>query len=151
MLFRRKSINTPSPAGMILSYLALGAWTFVVLLPLYWLVVTSLKLPIHVAQGPFYIPFVDFQPSLDAWYYILLGDLSNDTLRTYANTLAVAPMSALLALLFGTAAAYCLARYEYRPRVGAVVSFIGCGIIATIAVAWSVPWQIALAASLAIF
>jgi len=151
MAFRRKSIHSPSPVGMVLSYLALGIWTFVVLLPLYWLVVTSLKLPIQVAQGPFYIPFVDFQPSLDAWYYILLGDLSNDTLRTYANTLAVAPMSALLALLFGTAAAYGLARYEYRPRVGAVVSFIGCVIIATIAVAWSVPWQIALAASLAIF
>lgn len=151
MLFRRKSINSPSPAGMILSYLALGVWTFVVLLPLYWLVVTSLKLPIQVAQGPFYLPFVDFQPSLDAWYYILAGDLSNDTLRTYANTLVVAPSSALLALLFGTAAAYGLARFEYRPRVGAVVAFIGCVVLAIIAVVLSVPWQIALAASLAIF
>src|SRR6476660_7220516 len=110
MAFRRKSIHSPSPLGMVMSYLALGVWTFVVLLPLYWLVVTSLKLPIQVAQGPFYIPFVDFQPSLDAWYYILAGDLSNDTLRTYANTLAVAPTSAGLALLFGTAAAYGLVR-----------------------------------------
>jgi multiple sugar transport system permease protein len=136
---------------MVLSYLALGAWTFVVLLPLYWLAVTSLKLPIQVAQGPFYIPFVDFQPSLHAWHYILAGDLSNDTLRTYANTLAVAPMSALLALLFGTAAAYGLVRFEYRPRVGAVVSFIGCVALSIIAVALGVPWQIAVAASLAIF
>jgi multiple sugar transport system permease protein len=151
MLFRRKSINSPSPAGMILSYLALGIWTLVVLLPLYWLVVTSLKLPIQVAQGPFYIPFVDFQPSLDAWYYILVGDLSNDTLRTYANTLSVAPISAGLALLFGTAAAYGLVRFEYRPRVGAIVSFIGCVVLAIIAVALSVPWQIAIAASLAVF
>jgi len=151
MLFRRRSIHSPSPIGMILSYLALGIWTFVVVLPLYWLVVTSLKLPIQVAQGPFYIPFVDFQPSLEAWYYILLGDLSNDTLRTYANTLAVAPMSALLALLFGTAAAYGLVRFEYRPRVGAVVSFIGCVVLTIIAVVLSVPWQIAVAASLAIF
>jgi len=151
MAFRRKSIHSPSPVGMVLSYLALGLWTFVVLLPLYWLVVTSLKLPIQVAQGPFYIPFVDFQPSLDAWYYILLGDLSNDTLRTYANTLAVAPMSAGLALLFGTAAAYGLVRFEYRPRVGAVVSFIGCVVLTIIAVVLSVPWQIAVAASLAIF
>src|SRR5512138_1598121 len=126
MLFRRKSIHSPSPIGMILSYLALGTWTFVVLLPLYWLVVTSLKLPIQVAQGPFYIPFVDFQPTLENWHYILLGDLSNDTLRTYANTLAVAPSSALLALIFGTAAAYGLARFEYRPRIGAILSFFGC-------------------------
>jgi multiple sugar transport system permease protein len=136
---------------MILSYLALGAWTCVVLLPLYWLVVTSLKLPIQVAQGPFYIPFIDFQPSLDAWYYILAGDLSNDTLRTYANTLAVAPISAMLALLFGTAAAYGLVRFEYRPRVGAIVSFIGCVILTIIAVTLSVPWEIAVAAGLSIF
>jgi multiple sugar transport system permease protein len=151
MAFRRKSIHSPSPIGIILSYLALGIWTFVVLLPLYWLVVTSLKLPIQVAQGPFYIPFVDFQPTLESWYYILLGDLSNDTLRTYANTVAVAPMSAGLALLFGTAAAYGLVRFEYRPRVGAIVSFIGCVVLAIIAVVLGVPWQIAVAASLAIF
>jgi multiple sugar transport system permease protein len=136
---------------MALSYLALGLWTFVVLLPLYWLVVTSLKLPIQVAQGPFYIPFVDFQPTLDAWYYILAGDLSRDTLRTYANTLVVAPVSALLALLFGTAAAYGLVRFDYRPRVGAIVSFIGCVILSIVAVVLSAPWQIAVAASLAIF
>jgi multiple sugar transport system permease protein len=150
-LFRRTSIYSPSLVGGILSYLVLGAWTFVVLLPLYWLVVTSLKLPIQVAQGPFYIPFVDFQPSLHAWDYILLGDLSNDTLRTYANTLIVAPTSALLALLFGTAAAYGLVRFEYRPRVGAVVSFIGCVVLSIVAVVLSVPWQIAVASSLAIF
>ena len=29
--------------------------------------VTSFKLPIQVDKGPFYIPFVDFQPTLDAW------------------------------------------------------------------------------------
>ncbi len=151
MASRRRSIHSPSRAGMILSYLALGAWTFVVLLPLYWLVVTSLKLPIQVAQGPFYIPFVDFKPSLDAWYYILAGDLSNDTLRTYANTLVVAPISAGLALLFGTAAAYGLVRFDYRPRVGAVVSFIGCVVLAIVAVVLGAPWQIAVAAGLGIF
>jgi multiple sugar transport system permease protein len=151
MLFRRKSINSPSPVGIVLSYLALAIWTFVVLLPLYWLVVTSLKLPIQVAQGPFYIPFVDFEPTLEAWYYVLVGDLSRDILRTYANTLIVAPSSALLALLFGTASAYGLVRFDYRPRIGAIVSFIGCLVLTVIAVVFNVPWQIAIAASLAIF
>lgn len=150
-LFQRKSIYTPSPVGIVLAYLALGAWTLVVLLPLYWLVVTSLKLPIQVAEGPFYFPFVDFQPSLHAWDYILVGDLSNDTLRTYANTLIVAPASAMLALLLGTAAAYALVRFEYRPRVGAVLSFIGCVIITILMIGMGVPWQVAIAAGLAIF
>jgi multiple sugar transport system permease protein len=60
-------------------------------------------------------------------------------------------MSAMFALLFGTAAAYGLVRFEYRPRVGAVVSFIGCVVLSIVAVVLSVPWQIAIAASLAIF
>jgi multiple sugar transport system permease protein len=150
-LFQRRSIYKPSPAGLALAYLALIIWTLVVLLPLYWLVVTSLKLPIQVDDGPFYLPFVDFQPSLHAWDYILVGDLSNDTLRTYANTLIVAPLSALLALLLGTAAAYALVRFDYRPRLGAILSFIGCVILVIIAVILGVPWQIAVASALAIF
>src|SRR5262245_2538439 len=62
-IFRRRSVFVPSRAGMIGSYAALGLWTFVVLFPLYWLFVTSFKLPIQVDSGPVYIPFVDFQPS----------------------------------------------------------------------------------------
>ncbi|MCK6625210.1 MAG: carbohydrate ABC transporter permease [Anaerolineae bacterium] len=150
-LFRRKSLYMPSPAGIFLAYLALGLWTVVVLLPIYWLVVTSLKLPIQVAEGPFYIPFVDFQPTLNSWKYVLIGDLSNDTLRTYANTLIVAPTSALLALLLGTAAAYALVRFDYQPRLGAIFSFIGCLILTIVAIILSVPWQVAIAAGLAIF
>jgi multiple sugar transport system permease protein len=129
----------------------LAMWTFIVLLPIYWLVVTSLKLPIQVAEGPFYMPFVDFQPTLNSWKYVLVGDLSRDTLRTYANTLIVAPTSALLALLLGTAAAYALVRFDYQPRLGAILSFIGCIILAIIAIILSVPWQVAIAAALAIF
>jgi multiple sugar transport system permease protein len=150
-LFQRRSIHSPSPGSMLLSYLALSIWTFVVLFPLYWLVVTSLKLPIQVAEGPFYIPFVDFQPTLASWHYVLAGDLSNDTLRTYINTLVVAPSSALLALLLGTAAADWLARFAYRPRVGTVVSFLGCVVLVIVAVVLGVPWQLALAVGLAVF
>ena len=89
---RSRSYNTPSPIGKMLTYLGLGFWAFLILFPLYWLIVTSLKIPSQVAEGPFYIPFVDFEPSLDAWKYILVGDLSNDTLRTYRNTAIVAPV-----------------------------------------------------------
>jgi multiple sugar transport system permease protein len=150
-LFQRKSIHAPSPVGMALSYLTLGIWTVIVLLPLYWLVVTSLKIPIQVHEGPFYIPFIDFQPSLHAWDYVLLGDLSRDTLRTYINTVIVAPTSALLALLLGTAAAYALVRFDYRPRLGAIMSFIGCVVLMIVAVILGVPWQIAVVAGLAVF
>jgi multiple sugar transport system permease protein len=150
-LFRRKSLSTPSPAEMALSYLALGIWTLVVLFPLYWLFITSFKLPIDVSSGPFYLPFVDFKPSLHAWDYILVGDLSNDTRRNYINTVIVAPVSAGLALLLGTAAAYGLTRFQYRPRLGAILTFIGCLALAIFAITLGAPWQIALVAAGVLF
>jgi multiple sugar transport system permease protein len=148
---RSNSYNTPSPLGKVATYLALGFWAFLILFPLYWLVVTSLKIPSQVAEGPFYIPFGDFEPSLDAWKYILAGDLSNDTLRTYRNTAIVAPVSALLALIIGSTASYALVRFEYRPRVGAILTFIGCVALGVIAIYLGMPWQVAVAAAIAVF
>ena len=143
--FRRKSIYTLSPFGMTVSYILLGIWTFVCLFPLYWLVVTSLKLPIDVNTGPFYLPSIDFKPSLHAWNYILVGDLSRDTIRPYINTVIVAFTSAVLALLLGMAAAYGLTRFRYRPSIGAILVFIGCVALIVVAINFGVPWLIALA------
>jgi len=148
-LFRRKSTISPSPAAMVLMYLALGIWTLVVLFPLYWLVVTSIKLPIQVIEGPFYLPYVDFQPSLHAWHYIFF-DLRNDTLRPYFNTIVVSLTSSTLTLLLGTAAAYGLLRFHYRPRVGAILMFIGCVVLVIVAVNFGMPWQLAVIAGIAL-
>src|SRR3972149_10738114 len=147
--FQSKSINTPSPVGAVLSYLLLGLWAFLIIFPLYWLLVTSFKISSQVAEGPFYIPFVDFKPSLDAWKYILVGDLSNDTLRNFSNTIIVAPISALIALALGGTAAYALVRFEYRPRVGAILTFIGCLGLSIVIISMGVPWQVAVAVALA--
>ncbi len=149
--FQSKYYNTPSPVGKVLSYLVLGFWAFLILFPIYWLIITSLKISSQVAEGPFYIPFVDFKPSLDAWKYILVGDLSNDTLRTFRNTVIVAPTSALLALILGSTAAYALVRFEYRPRVGAILTFIGCIVLSVVTIYLGVPWPIAVTAALAVF
>jgi multiple sugar transport system permease protein len=150
-LVHRKSLSALSPLEMIFTYLALGLWSLVVLFPLYWLLITSFKLPIDVNDGPYYLPFIDFKPSLHAWEYILVGDLKNDTLRNYLNTIIVAPTSAALALLLGTAAAYGLTRFQYRPRVGAILSFIGCLALAIFAIILGAPWQIALAGAIILF
>src|SRR3990172_241778 len=137
--YRYRSIYTPSPMSMALSYVVLIGWTFLILFPLYWLLVTSFKLPIQGAQGPVYIPFVDFQPSLHAWKYILVGDLSNDTIRVYRNTIVISLTSTALAVVVGSAAAYALARFDYRPRVGAILTFIGCVVLAIVAVVFRAP------------
>ncbi len=141
----------PRPLAAFLSYLVLGFWTLVVLFPIYWLVVTSFKLPIQVDSGPVYLPFIDFQPTLDAWQYILVGDLQNDTFRNYGNTIVVALTSSIIVLFMGTAAAYALVRFNYRPRYAIIALFIACVGLATGSALSGVPWQLALVAALAIF
>jgi multiple sugar transport system permease protein len=151
LFVRSYSPFKPTPLGAIFSYLALGFWALVVLFPIYWLVVTSLKTPLQVDSGPVYIPFVDFQPTGDSWNYILFGDLQNDTIRPYINTVVIASVSSVLVLVLGSAAAYALVRFEYRPRVGVIATFIACVALAIVAVLVGVPWQLAVIAALAIF
>ena len=148
--FRRKSVYVPSPAGRLFTYVVLVFWTFVVLFPLYWLAVTSVKLPIHVDSGPVYVPFVDFQPSLHAWRYIFV-DLGPDTFRPYVNTIVVSITSALLALALGTAASYALTRFSYRPKLGAIGLFVGCVVLAIIGISLGAPWQLVIVSAAAVF
>ena len=147
---RRRSVTDLPPLAKLAAYLTLGAWALVVLFPLYWLAITSFKLPIQVNAGPVYLPFVDFQPSLDAWRYIFV-DLRGDTLRPYVNTVVVAVGSSTLALLLGSAAAYALIRFPYRPRVGVIALFAGCVLLAAVAVVLGVPPALAVVAAAGLF
>lgn len=147
---RRRSILDPGPLEKLVSYVLLFGWAFVCLFPLYWLFVTSFKLPIQVDGGPFYLPFVDFQPSLHAWQYMLVT-IGNDTLRPYINTIIVASTSAVLALLLGSTAAYALVRFRYRPKLGLIALFIGCVGLIVLALVVGVPWQLAVVAGIGVF
>ena len=66
-MFESPAIGKMSPMAKILAYTLLGVWSFFVLFPIYWVVITSFKDAAAVNQGPFYIPFIDFQPTLEAW------------------------------------------------------------------------------------
>ena len=139
-----------SPWAAALSYVLLGSWTAVVVFPLYWILVTSFKLPVQVYAGPVYVPSLDFWPSLHAWRYIFV-DLRNDTLRPYVNTVVVALTSSVLALVLGTAAGYGLLRFRYRPRLGVVLQFVGSALLVGVAVGLNVPWEIAVPAGGGLF
>jgi multiple sugar transport system permease protein len=148
--FRRKSAMDISPLAKLAAWLVLAFWAFIVLFPLYWLVVTSLKTPYAVDKGPFYIPFVDFQPTLDAWHYILV-ELGNDTLRPYINTVIVGLSSATIALILGAMSAYALVRFRYRPRIGIIGLFVLCVAGMFVGIAFGVPWILALVSALGVF
>lgn len=150
-LFSTPNPFRPSPGWMIFSYLILGIWSFIVLFPLYWLVVTAFKLPIDVNIGPKFIPFVDYQPSDHAWQYLLV-ESGNLVTRPYFNTILVATVSSVLALLIGAAASYSLARFTYRPKIGLIVTFLLCAVLATVLIlAVGLAWPVALVIALAVY
>ena len=150
-LFEPRRHGEMAPASRVIVYVLLFFWATVVLFPLYWVVITSFKLPIDVAYPPKYLPFIDYQPSLHAWRYIFV-DLGNDTFRPYLNSVIVASLSTLLALAIGSMAAYALSRIQYKPSVGSVVTFILllAAVVASV-VLTGVDWRVAAIVALALF
>ena len=101
--------------GKVLTYALLVFWSLVCLFPLYWIAVTSLKGNLEIMRGPYYLPFVDFTPSLDAWVDVLT--YANDhLLLRFFNSAVVAITSTLLTVLFGGMAVYGLTRFRYSVR-----------------------------------
>ena len=149
-LFEPKSINEMALGPKAFTYFLLFFWTMIVLFPLYWVFVTSFKLPIHVSDGPVFFPFLDFKPSPHAWSYIFF-ELGNDTLRPYLNSMIIAFFSTCLATAIGAMAAYALVRIQYRVKVISVLAFLlllVCTVIAT--ARFGVPWQLSALVSLAL-
>ncbi|MFN0192851.1 MAG: carbohydrate ABC transporter permease [Aestuariivirga sp.] len=66
-LFEPPAVGRMSPAASIAAHVLLILWSVFVLFPIYWVIITSFKNAVTVNLGPFYIPFWDFEPDLDAW------------------------------------------------------------------------------------
>lgn len=93
-------------------YTPLVIWAFVILFPLYWVVITSFKLPIDTYQHARLWPFIDFQPSLRAWTDVLSGSV--EVAMPLTNSIIAASVSSVLATVMGGLAAFGLARFSYR-------------------------------------
>ena len=148
LLFEPKSLAEPALLPKIVSYVLLVMWTLVVLFPLYWVLVTSVKEEVQVDSGPYYLPFVDFQPSLHAWRFMLL---ENNTLWPYVNSIIVAVVSTLLAVLIGSLAAYAIVRIRFQVKLAAVLCFVSllAGVVVAVA-AFQIPWPIAASVAIAL-
>lgn len=146
-----KQLGQPTRVGAFISYVLLGFWALVVLFPIYWLITASFKEMFQVNNGPFFVPWVDFAPSLENWRYIFV-DVWRDTYRPFINTVIIALTSSALALLIGGSAAYGLTRFEYRPRVAGVWLFIILLLLSVLAVVVvGIPWLLVLAIAAALF
>jgi multiple sugar transport system permease protein len=148
-LFEPPALDRQAPLAKVATYVLLLFWSLIVLVPLYWVLVTSFKLPGQVDNGPFYIPFVDFAPSLHAWDFMLL---QNNTLGPYLNSVVVALASTIIAVMVGALAAYALVRTRVSVKLVTVAIFLVL-LVALIAVTaiLGVRWDIALSAAAALF
>ena len=97
----------------VITHILLVLWALVCLFPIYWVLITSFKLPIAVFQGPKYFPWIDFQPALDAWQFLLTGPTSPAVYRSWINSAILATTSAAIAVIIGAMAGYALTRFRY--------------------------------------
>ena len=90
--------------------IALIVLTVFILLPIYWMVTTSLKTTADTFTIP---PKLIFRPTL-AHYQVIIDE--GVVLKSLVNSLVVATITTLLAVILGTPAAYVFARFEFRGK-----------------------------------
>lgn len=116
------SISRLGPVSRTAVTLGIFFWAFLALFPLYWVLVTAFKSPLAVNGGPTYFPWIDFEPTLQAWIDIAAG-IRGDFFRTVLNSTLVGLTVATLATIFGAMAAYALVRFPFRVRLGSGLIF----------------------------
>lgn len=94
----------------VLCYLILIIVCVIFLLPIYWVVTTSLKLPIEIFELP---PKWIFVPTLENYIQLLK---TVDFISCYVNSIIVASSSTILSLALGFPTAYALARFRIKRK-----------------------------------
>src|SRR5438045_4928016 len=97
----------------LLCYAILAVWLLIVIFPVWWVIITAFQTPIAVRSYATYIPWVDFQPVLDNWRYILI-EKQSDLLKPLRNSLIAATGGTIGAVLLGSMAGYALTRFRFK-------------------------------------
>jgi multiple sugar transport system permease protein len=81
---------------------------------LYWLVIAAFKTPLAQSQRATYLPFVDFQPTLNAWVSVFGSKGGLDPRTPFMNSVIISCGAGVIALVVGSMAGYALARFHFR-------------------------------------
>lgn len=98
----------------------LGLWMMAVVLPMFWVLATSLKTTREVTKNPFGIPSSITQPSAKT-FQVIVDNYSNAWVGSnfsayFGNSVKVVTISLFLILLLGSMSAYSLARFQFRGK-----------------------------------
>ena len=117
--FARQAPNWRARAGCVLTYAALILAVLAILFPVYWMAITSLKLPREIYRMPSLWPHAFTLSN----YHTLLAN--KGFLIAIRNSLIVAVSVTLISLLISSFAAYSMVRFRYRFRgfIGKLILF----------------------------
>ncbi len=120
-------MKTPSPSVMPnalkkgMTYAALLLWSLICIFPLYWISITSFKAVDIIDQAPTYLPFGDFNPTLDAWRFIL-GDVTENLVWRAVNSVAIGIISTLATLALGGMMVYGVTRFKSKINGSKIIA-----------------------------
>ena len=91
-------------------------WSMFVVAPFLWALSTSFKDFNSVTGGATYIPWVDFEPSLEGWKVLVRSPAQGgvNIIEPYFNSIFVTCMASLISIILGTLAAYALSRFTFK-------------------------------------
>ncbi len=95
-------------------YVAVVLWGAFVVTPLLWALMTSFKTANGVTAGPTYLPWLQYQPSLNGWRSLFGGVGGIDIVKPYLDSLVVTCTATVVSIVLGTLAAYGLSRFTYK-------------------------------------
>ncbi len=100
---------------LVLKYTAILLWSSFVVLPFLWALTTSFKTANGVTGGATYIPWMQYEPSLEGWKVLVrTGGQGIDIVAPYLNSIFVTVSASLISLVLGTLAAYGLSRFSFK-------------------------------------
>jgi multiple sugar transport system permease protein len=104
--------------GRLLSYTALAIAVLLILFPVYWMIITSLKLPREIYRVPSLWPKVFTLDNYEALF-------DKGFLTAIRNSLIVATTVTVISVLISAFAAYSMVRFRYRFRgvIGRLILF----------------------------
>ena len=99
-----------------LKYAFITIWSIFVVAPFMWALTTSFKDFNAVAGGAPYIPWVDYQPTLEGWNVLFRSPAKGGValVEPYINSIVVTLSASAISIFLGTLAAYALSRFKFR-------------------------------------
>ena len=101
---------------LTLKYLVITFWSMFVIAPFLWALSTSFKDFNSVTGGATYIPWLQFEPSLEGWKVLVRSPAKGgvDIIEPYFNSIFVTCTASMISIIVGTLAAYALSRFTFK-------------------------------------